>query len=64
MTWIKIIESDINTLPDFNTPVLCLSEEGDMSVEKRANKQNFIYCEQTDSGCATHWMELPTYPLD
>ena len=63
MNWIKI-NKDSSTLPNFNTPVLCVSEEGSMSIEKRVNNQNFIYCEQTDSGCATHWMPLPDNPIE
>lgn len=56
--WISIKDSR----PVVNEPVLCYSGEGVMSIEKRRQGQNSIYCDQTDSGYATHWMPLPKPP--
>jgi hypothetical protein len=60
--WIKIEQGDLSTLPKENEEVLCLSEEGFISVEQRRKAQHYIYCEKTDSGFAVYWMPLPETP--
>ncbi len=56
--WISVEDS----LPDEGLDVLCISEEGCMSIEKRRYGKKEIYCDQTDSGYATHWQPLPNPP--
>lgn len=56
--WISVEDQ----LPEPNVDVLIYSEEGRISVERREKRNNFIYSDQTDSGCATYWMPLPDSP--
>jgi hypothetical protein len=58
MKWISVKER----LPIKGDEVLCYSEEGCVSVEKIRYNNDIPYCEQTDSGYATHWMPLPKPP--
>jgi len=58
MEWINVNDR----LPEHGVEVLCISEEGRISVEERMKGQEWIYCDKTDSGNATHWMPLPPPP--
>jgi hypothetical protein len=56
--WISVYTE----LPNEGEDVLCISEEGLMSIEKRRYGKNDIYCDQADSGYAIHWQPLPNPP--
>ena len=59
MNWINVNDK----MPDVKGEYLVYSEEGYISVEKYDPKKGVdIYCDSTDSGYATHWMELPEPP--
>jgi hypothetical protein len=59
MEWIRIDFTDDSTQPPIGKKVLIVSEEGDYEVGCRLSYETRIYCEQTDSGAAIGWAEIP-----
>ena len=60
MDWINVTDR----LPKKSGKYICYSEEGYVSIEDYEMGEQEIYCDNTDSGYATHWQPLPEPPND